>query len=111
MVQHSVHNTGGCSIFTTLDDYQRYKEAAPIRLVTHCFGDLLQSKQIGLVRTQFDGNLISREQANSLLRTCIDFYTTNSYQWVRTFNHNPQQFTYDTFLAYFTDRMMKSKSS
>ena len=109
MAQHRVRGTGGYAVFATLDDYQRYGEAAPVRLVAHCFGDLLGSKQVGLIKGQFDGSLMVREQAVSLLQSCISLYTTGAYRWIRTFNHTPQDFSYDSFLAYFTDWMGKTE--
>lgn len=107
MVQHMASKTGGCAVFTTLDDFQRYQESAPVRMVSNCFGDLLDSKDIGLIQTQFDGELISRAQANVLLQSCINSYTTDAaYQWVRTFNKEPGQFDFPSFLNFFYQRII-----
>lgn len=88
----------GIAIFTALDDFQKYGEASPVRLVAYCFSDLLESKNLGLIKATFDTNLLSREHAESIIKTCINFYSTPLYSWVRDFNLRPESFDFETFL-------------
>jgi hypothetical protein len=104
MVQHRLAGTNGCAVFSTLDDFQKFGEAAPVRLAAQGFGDLLEERQLGLVRAKFDGNLITRGQALELVHSCIDLYTTGSYSWIQKFNHEPDSFNYDAFLDHFKQR-------
>ncbi|PJF17104.1 hypothetical protein PSACC_03096 [Paramicrosporidium saccamoebae] len=104
MVQHHLTGTTGCAVFSTLDDFQRFGEAAPVRLAAQGFSDLLEERQLGLVRAKFDGGLITREQALELVHSCVDLYTTGSYSWIQRFNHDPDSFNYNTFLDHFKQR-------
>lgn len=104
MVQHEKRADGACvAVFTKLQDYQERQAAAPIRLAAHCFGDFLGERGVGLVKAQFDGDLLSRAQATALLSSCVEMYTSE-YEWVRLFNAEAASFHYDSFLAFFQRR-------
>ena len=97
-VQHQPCGLGGIVAMSTLDEYQKYGAAAPVRMAVYAFGELVASKDLGLLMGQFDGSVLTRGQAGVLTRLCIDLYTTSLHEWVHTFNHNPTAFDYPAFL-------------
>lgn len=98
-------------MLATLDDFHRYKEAAPVRLVAQGFGELVEDKGIGLVEAKFDGSLLTRVQALTLMRTIIDVYTTSAYSWVHTFNHDTSAFNFESFIEFFKNRLSVPRAS
>ncbi len=107
MVQHGRSLTVPMAIFTGLHDYQQWGENAPIRMVTHAFPDLAREKGVALTRSSFDGDSLNRQQAETLLKTTIDYYTgpaigdgREDYGWVWQFNHDSTKFNFDSFISH-----------
>lgn len=100
VVQHPKPSEGSCkmTLYSRLDDYQRYGGSAPIRMVAYCFDEFLQKNEVALIRSNFGGDNLNREQADYLLKSTIDAYT-NQYSWVQQFNHQPESFDWNSFLS------------
>lgn len=106
VVQHQIRPSEGVAVaFTPLDEYQKYQEGAPVRVLSSLFDDYIHDKQICLIQTRFDGSLFTREQAMELLKNCIDLYSIDdSYQFIHQFNHFPHAFDYAIFMSFYRAR-------
>jgi hypothetical protein len=83
-------------IFTFLDDYRRNPSAAEPYLSVALFDDLLDRKQLVLVRGDFSGHL-TKADATHLLNLMRYFYFQEP-RWVETFNKDPATFDFNALL-------------
>ena len=102
VVHHQLLKEKACLAISTLYDYQNYGEAAPLCVGVDCFSELVDRKNIALLRSKFDGSILSRAQSDTIIHTCIEMYCQDdAYQWVQTFNNSPTNFDFDSFLSFF----------
>ena len=90
--------------FTPLIQYQMYQENAPICLQLFYFTELLKSKEIVLMRGEFDSNVIKRQEAQYLADQIQYYYCSNNefqLQLLHKFNNNPEQFQYTDLITEF----------
>ena len=84
-------------IFTWLEDYRRDPSRAEPYLSVALFDDLLDRKQVVLVRGDFSGHLRKLDAAHIL--NLMRFYYFQEPKWVETFNKDPAAFDFTAFLA------------
>lgn len=84
-------------IFTFLDDYKRNPSGAEPYLSVALYDDLLERKQLVLVRGDFSGHLTKRDAAHMLNLMRVFYF--QEPKWVETFNRDPREFDWTAFVA------------
>eukprot|EP00953_Heterococcus_sp_UTEX-ZZ885_P010724 6256-Heterococcus_DN1.PRE.3 len=81
-------------LFTFLDDYRANPATAQPYMTVSTYDDMIDSKNIGLLRADVTAQL-SREEGAHL------YYSSSgsAADFVETFNHAPAQFDFDAFMA------------
>lgn len=96
-VQHGDNSVG----MVPLAEYQRYGPASQPSIHVQIFSELAVLKGIALLRIHFGKSHLSREQAETLVKSLIQIYALRS-EWPQTFNETPSQFDYNSFLENFS---------
>jgi ATP synthase mitochondrial F1 complex assembly factor 1 len=97
---------GKSNLFTFLEDYKKAPERAIPYFVATLFDELIISKGIVLARGDIVDHLISKPEANQILRAFLGYYIeTGLYEDnVYKFNHQPSKFDYEAHLQSFFSR-------
>uniref|UniRef100_A0A0G4H955 Uncharacterized protein n=1 Tax=Chromera velia CCMP2878 TaxID=1169474 RepID=A0A0G4H955_9ALVE len=86
-------------LVTPLEEYKTKGERAPAVAVVTAFGDLLGTRGVSLWRADALSADLSGRDARFVLSFVLRAYGTDElFQWVRTFNERPQEFSFDDFL-------------
>jgi hypothetical protein len=73
---------GTGALFTHLEDFQRSQARAEPYMAITIFKDLLASKELALVRAEYDKNKLSKEDATHLIKDFLRSYVdTALYKW------------------------------
>lgn len=96
LVQHGSQWVG----MVPMADYQQQGFAAPPTVRIQRFGELLESKDLGLFLVHFGASGLDRSQAEQAFRAVVFLYCQRP-GWPQTFNERPADFCYATFLAHF----------
>lgn len=91
--QHAESSLG----LVALAEYQKHGAAAPPSVQVSIYRELLAAKDLGLLLVSFDRATVSREHAESLVKSCLMIYT-QALNWPQTFNERPSEFDYNAFL-------------
>ena len=84
-------------IFTYLEDYRRDPSTAEPYLSVAVYEDLVDRKQMVLVRGDFSGHLRKRDAAHIL--NLMRYFYFQETRWVEMFNKDPSAFDFTSFLA------------
>ena len=94
-------------LFTKLSSFQMYKENAPIILSLNFYTDLAASKEIVLMRGEYNADVLMPIEAQTLVNQHQLFYNRGvtdedreRLKLVQTFNSNPDKFDYNELLKY-----------
>jgi ATP synthase mitochondrial F1 complex assembly factor 1 len=87
-------------LFTFLDDYRANPATAQPYMTVSAYEDMIDSKNIGLLRADVTAQL-SREEGAHLVDLLRQYYSSSgsAAEFVETFNHAPAQFDFDAFMA------------
>jgi ATP synthase F1 complex assembly factor 1 len=88
-------------LFTELERYQKEanKGVVPPSLHLRYYPDLVETKGIALVRGEVDLARLSTTDAQYLVNQLQIYYLAdNKYQLVKTFNHDPARFDYNSLI-------------
>ena len=89
--------------FTPLIQYQTHGENAPVALTVHHFDELAESKDVVLMRGEFDPNVFSPIDAQVLVMQMQQYYGENATpakrKLLHTFNHQPKYFKHMDVVA------------
>ena len=92
-------------IFTALEDFQKDQINAVPYLVVNLFPDLLASHKLVLLRADIISPLISRRQAEGVIRYLRECYVhEDRYSWVKKFNQRPREFDYGAWVRFMGAR-------
>lgn len=84
--------------FTPLQMYQSHKENAPVCLTVAHFPELKEEKGLVLMAGKYDGNILNKKEALSLVRQMSYYYGQKSkdrFKYVECFNHKPDSFRHE----------------
>ena len=84
-------------IFTFLDDFRKDPSRAEPYLSLAVYEDLVPRHQMVLVRGDFSGHLLKRDAAHIL--NLLRYYYFQDTKWVETFNKDPANFDFNSFVA------------
>ncbi|KAF0700566.1 Aste57867_8902 [Aphanomyces stellatus] len=88
-----------CFLLTTLDAYRENPAQAPPCLTVSLFDDLVETKELALVRGDV-ANLLDKPEASALLDALLQRYVDNTlYDTIEAFNLRPHEFNFDAYLA------------
>jgi len=89
--------------FTPLIQYQTHGENAPVALTIHHFDELVDSKEVVLMRGEFDPNVFSAVEAQFLSMQMQLYYgektKPSKRRLLHLFNHEPKHFHYMDVVA------------
>ena len=92
-------------LFTKLSSFQLHRENAPIILSLQFYTELMESKQIVLMRGEYDSDCLSPMEAQTLVNQHQIFYNKGASQddkdrlkLVESFNLEPDKFDYNSLL-------------
>lgn len=88
--------------FTPLISYQTHKADAPECLTVVYYTDLSESKDVVLMKGEFDKNILSSVESQCLINQLHLYYGGNDEKRIRlmeTFNNNPDSFRYMDLIA------------
>lgn len=88
--------------FTPLISYQTHKADAPECLTVVYYIDLAESKDVVLMKGEFDKNILSSVESQCLINQLHLYYGENDEKRIRlmdTFNKNPDSFRYMDLIA------------
>lgn len=89
--------SGHRCFFTSLINYQRHGENAPVCLTLSHYTELQESKGIVLMAGEVDANVLTILEAQFLANQLQLYYAGDDqerYALVRQFNHDPEHFSY-----------------
>ena len=84
---------------TFLEDYRQNPAMAPPWLSVLIFDDLIQTKQLALMRAEAMEERLRKAEAEHLLMLVRRYYGTDQYDSVWVFNHSERHFNLDKYLA------------
>merc|ERR1719295_565329 len=89
--------------FTPLIQYQTHGENAPVALTVHHFDELAESKDVVLMRGEFDPNVFSAIEAQFLSMQMQMYYgektKPSKQRLLHMFNHEPKHFKHMDVVA------------
>mmetsp|Transcript_67988 Transcript_67988/g.181716 ORF Transcript_67988/g.181716 Transcript_67988/m.181716 type:complete len:119 (+) Transcript_67988:334-690(+) len=90
---------GQTAFVTHLDDYNKNPQAADPQLTISIHDDLVKSKDIALVRADFDPARLKKEEVTTLIKDVFHIYCdTAQYKQVETLNSRPASFDWQAFI-------------
>ncbi|KAJ8306555.1 hypothetical protein KUTeg_017100 [Tegillarca granosa] len=90
-----------------------HKENAPVCLTVAHFPELKEEKGLVLMAGKYDGNILNKKEALSLVRQMSYYYGQKSkdrFKYVECFNHKPDSFRHEDLIGEYND-MEKSLES
>lgn len=88
---------------TGLEEYKRLGPQAPIRASFTFFMEMINSKDLTLVMSHFDGSKINSTQISQLLQNfCAAYSQDELFKMIKDFRDNPNDFDFDKFMKLFT---------
>lgn len=87
-----------CFLLTYLEDYKVNPEGAQPYATISMYGDLVESKGLGLIRADITPNLTKKE-VDRLIRLLIRFYSPHAHHHVEAFNLRPAEFDLEKMLS------------
>ncbi|CAH1397146.1 unnamed protein product [Nezara viridula] len=100
--------------FTPLISYQTHKADAPECLTVVYYADLSETKDVVLMKGEFDKNILSSVESQCLINQLHLYYGENDDKRIRqmdTFNNNPDSFRYMDLIAEMDLIPLKSQSA
>ena len=87
---------GQVCLLTPLLEYKTHQDFARTMLTMTHFTELIDGKEIVLMRGEYDGNRISPQEAQYLANQVQIYYigSEEKYQHVVRFNHEPEKFDF-----------------
>ena len=103
MISQSQENS---NLFTFLDDFKKNPSQAIPYFVLTLFDELILTKGISLIRGDIIDQLITKQEAQILLKSFLAYYIeTGLYEnYVNKFNNDPSKFNHETHVQDFFSR-------
>jgi len=93
---------GESAIVTTLEEYKQNPAMATPHMCVSVYRDLLQTKELVLVRGDYHKTMLSAEEAKGFVQTLFKCYVdTNYFKHVQLLNGSPGQFVWEEYMALF----------
>lgn len=94
---------GHMLFFTSLVEYKKSQENAPVAVAMHHYPNLQDSHGIVLMASKINSEYISVQDAQYLAYAVELFYGTDDGELVRTFRYKPQEFKYEMVIERIED--------
>lgn len=97
--------------FTSLAAFHLYKEMAPICLTLHYYPELLQSKGLVLLNSEYDSNILNVMECQCLVNQLQYYYTTEEAApklSLHLFNKEPKSFDHMRLIRGMENGMLSS---
>uniref|UniRef100_K3X797 ATP synthase mitochondrial F1 complex assembly factor 1 n=1 Tax=Globisporangium ultimum (strain ATCC 200006 / CBS 805.95 / DAOM BR144) TaxID=431595 RepID=K3X797_GLOUD len=86
-----------CFLLTYLEAFKENPGLAPPCLTVSLYDDLVENKQIGLLRADVI-NMLDKKESQVLLDQLVASYSDEKlFAWVHRFNHEPEQFDFEAY--------------
>eukprot|EP00466_Bigelowiella_natans_P019595 jgi/Bigna1/146631/aug1.118_g21339 len=87
-------------LFTSLEDFNEKKENAQPHLVITFYDELINEKDLVLIRTDICNPAFSLQAAKNINESVVKHYvSSDGYDLVDRFNHDPSKFDIESYLA------------
>ena len=100
-----------CVYFTSLAAYHLHKEIAPVCLTLYHYPELLQSKGLVLMNSEYDSNILNILECQCLANQLQHYYTTKEAAQILSlhlFNKEPKSFDHMRLVRHLEDGILSS---